>query len=295
MSQFSSLRFTVRHPSGRVEQVGVDSDRALVGSGAHCEIRLPPEHCPVEQLFVESRSGGIFAEARSMNPPALVNGLPFTQGRLLPESVVHVGPLELQVEGGEATHQPSASKRKKSSTSPVAYVAAAIGFPLGTYLLMTVGPKDGSLSRAPDPPPLWTADAKPTCPQSSPEVALAFANEELARADTKQERSPFAAKDGVASVAHYERAAACFDVARASSDAGSARAQAEHMRASMSQQFHIHRVRLERSLATKDYEAARTEVRILLTFLERRSGDYTNWLAALDRHIGLKFSGKKKR
>ncbi len=69
-----------------------------------------------------------------MNPPALVNGLAFTQGRLLPESVVHVGPLELQVEGGEATNQPSASKRKKTTTSPVACVAAAIGFPLGTYL-----------------------------------------------------------------------------------------------------------------------------------------------------------------
>jgi hypothetical protein len=295
MSHFTSLRFTVRHPSGRVERVGVDSERARVGSGAHCEIRLPPEHCPVEQLFVESRSGGVFAEARSMNPPALVNGLAFTQGRLLPESVVHIGPLELQVEGGQATNQPSTSKRKKSTTSPATYVAAAIGFPLGTYLLMTVGPKEGLLSRPPDPPPLWTTGGKAACPQSSPEVALAVANEELARADTKQERSPFAAKDGVASVAHYERAAACFELASAANDARSARAQAEHMRASMSQQFHIHRVRLERSLATKNYEAARTEVRILLTFLERRSGDYTNWLAALDRHIGLKFAGKKKR
>ena len=37
----SGLEFRIRHPDGRSEELVVDSDRVLIGSGAHCEIRLP--------------------------------------------------------------------------------------------------------------------------------------------------------------------------------------------------------------------------------------------------------------
>ena len=37
MISVSTLVVTVKHPDGRTEEVQVDSDRVLIGSGAHCE------------------------------------------------------------------------------------------------------------------------------------------------------------------------------------------------------------------------------------------------------------------
>jgi hypothetical protein len=56
----------------------------------------------------------------------------------------------------------------------------------------------------------------------------------------------------------------------------------------------VHRVRLERALATKSYEEARTEVRLLLSYVGRHGSPYSSWLLSLDRQIELKFAGKKR-
>ena len=34
------LRFQIRLPHGAIEQVNIESERVLIGSGGHCEIRL---------------------------------------------------------------------------------------------------------------------------------------------------------------------------------------------------------------------------------------------------------------
>src|SRR5262245_19846063 len=96
------LKFSIEYPDGSKRELSVDADGVTVGSGAHCEIRLVGDEIPVEQLRVEARSGGVFAEARSMTPPALVHGVPFTQGRLLPNTLVQVGALRFRVEHAEA-------------------------------------------------------------------------------------------------------------------------------------------------------------------------------------------------
>src|ERR1041384_2574674 len=106
MSTHSYLRFTIEYPDGTTRDLSVDSDSVTVGSGAHCEIRLMGDEVPVEQLRVEARGGGVFAEARSMTPPALVHGVPFTEGRLLPNTVVNVGSIRLRVESAEAGDRP---------------------------------------------------------------------------------------------------------------------------------------------------------------------------------------------
>ena len=35
------LKFQTRHVTGQIEQLSIESERVLIGSGAHCEIRLP--------------------------------------------------------------------------------------------------------------------------------------------------------------------------------------------------------------------------------------------------------------
>ena len=44
------LRFTITDPQEGPAEYTVDSDRALVGSAPHCEIRLAPEQMDPEQL-----------------------------------------------------------------------------------------------------------------------------------------------------------------------------------------------------------------------------------------------------
>ena len=146
-----------------------------------------------------------------------------------------------------------------------------------------------------EPPALFAGESKATCPRgSSVQDAAAIAADELALADAKSERAPFFAEDGVSAVAHYERAAACF---RSGGDTTSA-AHAEQSAASLKQKlkdaFHVHQVRLERALATQEFDRARTEVHMLLSFVAGQPGEYSNFLGTLDRRIQLKYSGENQ-
>src|ERR1700761_2486461 len=93
-----TFRVVITHPGGRREELAVDAERVLVGCGAHCEIRLPQGVAAIEQLAIEARSGGVFAEARALDPMPQLNGSPFTQGRLLPDAVIGIGPFSLEVQ-----------------------------------------------------------------------------------------------------------------------------------------------------------------------------------------------------
>lgn len=293
MASLSTLQFTLVDPQGTTQVLTVDSDTATVGSGAHCEIRLPQEESAIEQLYVEAKSGGVFAEARSLDPPVLLNGSTFTQGRLLPDSVLRIGRVELSVESTAAISSPVESKKKQQKTNPLVLVLALIGFPLGFYVLLSNNAPPSLTDSIPEAPPLWAEDEAPACPQTSSEGAFALAQEEFLRAEAKRERSPFSAEDGVLSVHHYAQAASCYRTAQQNTEAEHAARLAQEMKRTMQQQYHVHRVRLERSIATKNYEALHNEVRILLTFVGKSGTEYETWLSNLKRQIELKFSGKK--
>ncbi len=289
------LRFTIEYPDGAKRDLSVDSDNVTVGSGAHCEIRLLGDDIPVEQLKVEARGGGVFAEARSMTPPALVNGIPFVQGRLLPTTTLHVGAIRLRVEYAEAGERPIVSRAKEKKTNPLIWVVAGVGFPLGFYLVFTLRPQESTLGAAPPPPPLWAQAEGESCVHQDRAVAEAQAVSYLDQAIARRERSPFSPQDGVESVVLYARAATCFSQAQNPADAQFARSEAEHMRQASSRQFHVHQVRLERALATKEYDAAQAEARILQAFVGSGGKEYSGWLSDLQRRMKTILSSKKKK
>ncbi|HTV23936.1 MAG TPA: FHA domain-containing protein [Polyangiaceae bacterium] len=291
----SYLRFTIEYPDGSQRDLSVDSESVTVGSGAHCEIRLVGDDVPVEQLRVEARGGGVFAEARSMTPPAFVHGVPFSQGRLLPNTVVNVGAIRLRVESAEAGDRPLVARAKEKKTHPLILVAAAIGFPLGLYLVFTLRPREATLGAAPPVPALWSQADAEACVQREPAVAEAQAVSYLEQAMARRERSPYAPQDGVESVSLYVRAATCFTQAQNAADAQFARAEAERMRQTSSRQFHVHQVRLERALATKEYDAAEAEARILQAFVGTAGPEYSGWLSDLQRRMKVLLSSKKKK
>lgn len=295
MNDVSILKLSLRYDDGSRQELTVDAATALIGSGSHCEIRLPAQDAAIEQLRLSVDGSSIFAAVRSLEHPVTLNGAAFVEGRLLPDSLLRIGRVELVVSLVEMAVARSASGGKKASgRSPAIYALAAIGFPLGFYLLLTHRHTERGLPPEVESPPLFVAASAARCPEPTPDAALALGGEELRRAEAARERAPFSGHDAVSAVNAFERAAACFATSASPGRASDATRQAEQLKSGVELDFHVHRVRLERSLATKSYEEARTEVRLLLSYVGRH-GAYASWLASLDRQIELKFAGKKRK
>jgi hypothetical protein len=162
---------------------------------------------------------------------------------------------------------------------------------LAAYLILA----DDEEVMAPKPPDkfpqLWEAPIT-TCPQSSPEQALAVANDKVALAAARRERRPFRVQDGVAAVPLYEVAAACFRLTEQANLAKDAAEAAQTLRTEVGVDYRTHRVRLEHALSVSDWNTAHKETRVLLALTEGKQGEYVTWLSNLDRKLQLKFGRK---
>lgn len=284
----SGLEFRIRHPDGRTEQLVVDSDRVLIGSGAHCEIRLPATEAAVEHVLVTFLGGGVFATARALSPPPTINGSPFTQAPLLAESTLGVGQVEMSIGVVEVAENAIVIKKKQEATSPMTYVLAAIAIPLSLYILLDDPPPDnGAKDKPKDVPSLWAA-AAPACPQKAPDQALALAREKRVLAEAKRERSPFHVQDGVGAVPLFRTAAACYKYAE---DLGASRlmdTSADKLQKSLEEDYRAHQMRLEHAIEVRDLRTAQKEVKVLLAMLQGQTGPYVTWLSNLNRRLQLK-------
>lgn len=288
------LKFDIRHPDGRTDELRIDSDRAMIGSGAHCEIRLGLDQAGVEHVAIQLTPAGIFADARSFQPPPTVNGSPFTRTQIVPGSVLGVGYTQIVVSAVEVAGGEGAAQKKEQKTSPLTLLMALIVMPLALYIIFQDQPGD-SVGKAPhEIPELW---GPPTtqCPQTAREAALAKGLEQFTKAASKQERRPFYIPDGVQAVPLYEEAAACFQVAGDTERARRAGALAAKLRADVAEDFRTHRVRLEHSLSTQRFETAQKEVRVLLAFLQGKEGEYVEYLSLLERKLRIKYGDQNRQ
>jgi hypothetical protein len=284
-----TLKFQIRLHTGQVDQLSMEAERVLIGSGAHCEIRLPVDQARVEHVLIELGPAGIFARALNFDPPPTINNIPFQQAPLPPGAVLGVGGCQILVEITEgAAGTPGGPKKK---TSPLMFIAMAIIVPVGLYSILVDDPVEGQKASPKQAPELWQAPVA-SCPYTGGQ-ALAFAREKMAVADAKRERRPFHVQDGVQAVPTYEAAGVCF---RAGGDAASgtlAEESAKFLRRDITDDFRTRRVRLDHALAIEDYVSAQKEVRVLLQFTEGKSGDYVTWLSSLERKLKLKVGAKK--
>ena len=282
------LKFQTRLPTGQIEQLSIESERVLIGSGAHCEIRLPLAEARVEHVLIELGPAGVFARALSFEPPPTINNVPFTQAPLPPGAMLGVTGTQIYIEVLEG-QQVGGQLQQKKKSSPVMLIALLLMVPAAGYLFLVDDDGFGAegAMEMPQPPELWGAPIA-QCPQADRGAALGFARERMAIADAKRERRPFHVQDGVSAVPTYEMAAACF---RAGGDVASgnlADESAKYLRREMTDDFRMRRVRLDHALATEDYVSAQKEVRVLLQFVEGTSGDYVTWLSNLERKLKLK-------
>ncbi len=286
------LRFHLRHPDGRAEVLTVDSDRVLVGSGAHCEIRVPAEHAAVEHVEVTMTAGGAYAQARALDRLPTINGSEFVQSPVLDGAVLGVGAVQIQIAVVQIEDNPNVIKKKTEKTSPITYVLALVAVPLSLYVIFEDDGSQVSTKMPTDVPALW-GDPIKKCPVDDADQAAALASEKWVLAEGKAERRPFRVQDGVAAVPLYETAAACFDAAGDAARAGLASEAADGLRKKVQEDYRAHQVRLEHALSVNDLATAHKEVKVLRDFTEGYSGDYVVWLSNLDRQIQLKLGEKK--
>ncbi|HET9957775.1 MAG TPA: FHA domain-containing protein [Polyangiaceae bacterium] len=287
MMEASALRFQLRQADGTQRELSVDADVARVGSGAHCEIRLPEVDAAVEQLRIQAQPTGPLVEVRATRPPVLLNGATFQGGPLLPDAVLRLGSVELRVSTIDRQVIVGLRPGPTPASRRAMYVLVGLGIPLGIALLALSPPPVSSGWSLP-PQRLWDKEVPGSCGETNPASAAALADKHWQEAEAAQERAPFSPQDGVQAVALFSQAAACYQTASEKEQAARASLRRGKLKQDLEQQFHVHQVRLERALVTQRYESVKTEIRILLSFVHHSGGEYANWLSTLDRQIVFK-------
>jgi hypothetical protein len=277
------------HRAGKRSVIDVQTDRALIGSGAHCDVRLLPDEAAVEQLLVQVLGDGeVYAQVRAFDPVCLLNGAPFLEGRLMPTSLLELGGVVLGVQQSTVKEAKDPRRSGQASTSPVVQALGVLGVILGLYVVLSQpGAAVSVVGETVTPPTLGEVVSTP-CAQRQPLAAAALAEQLWLQADTMRERSPFYSGDGLSAIGLFARAAGCFEAAGAAERAGEAKQAALTLRAHMSDELHLRHVRLERFIGQVQYDKARREAQLLGELVSDKSGPYAAWLSSVRREGELR-------
>lgn len=290
----TGLQFRIQPADGAAEQLLVDSDRVLIGSGAHCEIRLPGDQAAPEHVLISFRSGAIFAQARTLNPPPMLNGMPFTEAPLKPDSVLTVGRAEITISIVELAENPNLPVKKKEQMSPLTYLLAAVAVPLSLFVILDTGPPSLSAGMPKEAPALFIHPPQ-ACPHKAADQALSVARDKKVLAEGKRERGPFEVEDAVAAVPLFELAADCFKLAENAARANDMQAAGGKLRKQLEEDYRAHQMRLGHALDIKDLRTAQRELKILLSMLKGQTDPYVTWLSNLERQLRLTSTQTKKK
>jgi hypothetical protein len=276
------------HRGSQIETFEVHADRALLGSGSHCDVRVRPAEAAFEQLAFELHGDVVLAAARSQQPPCMLNGVPFSDGRLLPGAILEIGQLAIVTELVEV--KVSGPKRKeRNGLPPALQLFGLLSVGIGLYYALQETPSESAVERPAQLPRLF-GEQRAACPQRDPTAALALAEQSKLAADVKRERAPFYAGDGVLAVPLYDKAAACYALANDPTLAGEAEQAARELRTMLSDELRVRQVRLERFLAQQKYDAAQSELHVLRDLVRDRSVPYAQWLVLVQREIDTRFA-----
>jgi hypothetical protein len=271
------FRFRLVYPDGRVEQVMVDSERALIGSASHCELRLPPEIAGHEHVEVFAHEGAVHFATRPYGLASLpaLDGVATAEGRWQTGSSLRIGDMQMQVE--------LVSLGMAKAKPPLWALFVAIpAIALTAVGVALAQPVQRGLPPIPEAPVL-VGPNEARCPDVSPEQRPVLAAEKLRVALAKRERSPFAPQEGFEAIALFEISAVCFRGAGQADHALEGEDAALVLRVKLDEDYRLRRVRLEHAYRTHQTGAVKRELAVLIPMTSHRRGPYTEWLAALDR------------
>ncbi len=295
MSQetLEGFEISILYPEGRTEKLTIYCNRVVIGSGAHCEVRLPVERAAVEHVELTVANGRVHARARAFDPAPTIGGSPFVEGVVEPEMSIGVGAFQIyatptaRADGGEGP------PKKLAARKPFVVVVAFAAIALLGVSVAARGSGD-AVGTPIEAPPLWGAPVA-TCPQTAAPQALALAHERQTLAEGKRERRPFSVRDGVVAVPFFETAAACYSAGGDPALATAATQAATDLRGKVQGDYHAHQVRLEHALLVHDSPTAQREVKVLRAFTDGIGGVYTAWLSDLDRRLQLELAKEHTR
>lgn len=275
----SPLSCDVIRPGSAAEHLVFDGLLVRLGSASHCEVRLPRDHALDEEVHVRRTARGLEAEALHPRPQVRLDGAPLTRSMLVDGATIAVGATAVRWRSVGGTVGLPTPPRRRSLV--VLLGAATLG--LAAVAATSLAGPSGEAEAQHEAPSLWDA-ALSECPQRGAD-AIEYARERQAVAESKRERRPFHAGDGVAAVTLYEVAAACFEAGGDGSSARLAREAARRLRQETERSLRTHRVRLDHALRVGDLAGARRETRLLLELCGHREGPFVEHVRALDRTL----------
>ena len=246
----------------------VDADRAVLGSGPHCELRLPPDLVAREQLVLVAAGGTVRFEVRSQDNATCLRGVVASAGELGPTDVLHVGTLTLTAVAVSLSDQ-----SRRFPLELLALVPAV----LVLVLALNLSAPATAAGLPPNAPPLFQDDVA-ICSALDPPEAGHIARQRQALAHAKWERGPFSAADSVEAVSHFRAAAACFRVAGDEGSSHAAAAKAGALRSKLEDEYLTRRTRLEHAFVERDTAGIHRELPWLVSTTAHLGGPYVNWL-----------------
>jgi hypothetical protein len=274
------LSFEIRHGDGRHERTAARAARIVIGSGAHCDVRLAADQAAVEHVVIESHPAGPLVRNLAMPPAFTPDGMALTALPLTSTVTLRIGATQIQI-----ARVVAAVKAKESSVSPAMIAKlGVVGVLVGAIFMVSRMGGEQPLGESPPMPELF-APAALACPRTDRGEARAVADDQRANADGARERSPFDPREARSAVKSYETAAACYRLAESAEASDEAADSARRMREETTLDFRERRVRLERLLVVKDYELASQDVAVLRALTEGQSGEYAQWLTTVAQEI----------
>ncbi len=273
-----TLTFAIHAPREADQSLDICSERILVGSGAHCDIRLSLEVAHWEHIVITQEDGKVIARVVGAGQMAL-DGEPQREGELQEGSTLRLDTTTVVLNRITVEEV----KKRESSAGPIAAgLMALLVLAAGLFVLKTASAQaNDTAPPAPDPVEAFVA----SCPERQAAIPLANEKETLARA--KRERFRFYPHDGVEGVRYFRVAAACFEDGKAHGDAENSRSEAAALEVEVRDAFHSSRVRLERALVRRDARTALAEVKLQRQLLAERTDaeGYCRWLALLQSKL----------
>lgn len=277
------LKFDIHYADGRKERSVVQAARVIIGSGAHCDVRLSPDQAAFEHVIIEMLPDATRVQRLAPTPTATLDGAAFTVTSLGPSGVLTIGGTVIRMERAAVV---GLAEQNKLGAA-VIMKGALFAFLLGAIIIVSNLPEEGAGAAPAKLPELFPAH-ETLCPGSDPAEARAVAADSFALADGARERSPFEPREAIAAVKAYDLAAACHRAAGDARAADDASRLAREIEEATRTELRARRVRLERMLAVKDYEVARQDVTVLRALLEGQRSEYVEWLKKIDQDLKVR-------
>lgn len=276
--------FTIR-TLRTTEKMELEQARVLIGSGAHCDIRLAPESAAFEHMVVTVEDEDqVVVRVIPLDATAQIDGQPFREAVITDGQTLVLEGVTLEFSDRVTSSGAQTKKKKSGGTSPLAYIGMVVilvGF--GWIMMKKV---DGSFE-PPEAVPEPLSQPVQACPAKTQQQAMALGWEKEQLAQAKRQRWKFYPRDGVEAVPLYELAESCYKAAGDMQRAADAGLYAKAMRAGVGQEFQVYRVRLERALSRHDSKVALTQIHFLRDMLFTRDMDdeYVRWLTIMQRKL----------